>query len=139
MKYFLDSNIIIYFIKGKFRKIGEKLEEHEKDIVIPSVVLAELEYGARNSNDYEKTISVYKPFLDLYPTAVFDKKSSVEYGKLRKILSSTGVIIGPNDMMIAATVLANGGTLITHNVGEFSRVEGLLIEDWTIGHLQKLG
>ena len=64
---------------------------------------------------------------------------SVEYGKLRKILSSTGVIIGPNDMMIAAIVLANGGTLITHNVGEFSRVEGLLIEDWTIGHLQKLG
>jgi len=84
VKYFLDSNIIIYFIKGTFRKIGEKLEEHEKDIVIPSVVLAELEYGARNSNDYEKTISVYKPFLDLYPTAVFDKKSSVEYGKLRK-------------------------------------------------------
>ena len=36
MKYFLDSNIIIYFIKGTFRKIGEKLEEHEKDIVIPS-------------------------------------------------------------------------------------------------------
>ena len=131
MKYFLDSNIIIYFIKGKFRTIGEMLEAHDRDIVIPSVVLAELEYGARNSNDYEKTISVYKPFLDLYPTAVFDKKSSVEYGKLRKILSSNGVIIGPNDMMIAAAVLANGGTLITHNVGEFSRVEGLLIEDWT--------
>ena len=114
MKYFLDSNIIIYFIKGKFRTIGEMLEAHDRDIVIPSVVLAELEYGARNSNDYEKTISVYKPFLDLYPTAVFDKKSSVEYGKLRKILSSNGVIIGPNDMMIAATVLANGGTLINN-------------------------
>ncbi|WP_432894889.1 type II toxin-antitoxin system VapC family toxin [Treponema socranskii] len=70
-------------------------------------------------------------FFDLYPTAVFDKKSSVEYGKLRKILSSNGIIIGPNDMMIAATVLANDGTLITHNVEEFSRVEGLLIEDWT--------
>ena len=132
MKYFLDSNIVIYFIKGKFRKIGEKVEKYERDILIPSVVLAELEYGARNSNDYKKTISVYKPFLDLYPTAVFDKKSSVEYGKLRKILSSNGVVIGPNDMMIAAIVLANGGTLITHNVGEFSRVKSLLIEDWTI-------
>jgi len=132
VKYFLDSNIVIYFIKGKFRKIGEKLEKYERDILIPSVVLAELEYGARNSNDYKKTISVYKPFLDLYPTAVFDKKSSVEYGKLRKILSSNGVVIGPNDMMIAAIVLANGGTLITHNVGEFSRVKSLLIEDWTI-------
>ena len=132
MKYFLDSNIVIYFIKGKFRKIGEKLEKYERDILIPSVVLAELEYGARNSNDYKKTISVYKPFLDLYPTAVFDKKSSVEYGKLRKILSSNGVVIGPNGMMIAAIVLANGGTLITHNVGEFSRVKSLLIEDWTI-------
>ena len=131
MKYFLDSNIVIYFIKGKFRKIGEKLEEHERDIVIPSIVLAELEYGARNSSDYEKTISVYKAFFDLYPTAVFDKKSSVEYGKLRKILSANGIVIGPNDMMIAATVLANDGTLITHNVEEFSRVEGLLIEDWT--------
>jgi len=132
VKYFLDSNIVIYFIKGKFRKIGEKLEKYERDILIPSVVLAELEYGARNSNDYKKTISVYKPFLDLYPTAVFDKKSSVEYGKLRKILSSNGVVIGPNGMMIAAIVLANGGTLITHNVGEFSRVKSLLIEDWTI-------
>ena len=46
-------------------------------------------------------------------------------------LNTAGTPIGGNDMLIAATVIANDGILVTHNVGEFSRIEGLVIEDWT--------
>ena len=60
----------------------------------------------------------------------FDDRSAVEYGVIRKRLESQGQVIGPNDMLIAAISLANDLTLVTHNVGEFSRVPGLRIEDW---------
>ena len=50
---------------------------------------------------------------------------------LRTDLEKKGNIIGPNDLIIAATTLAHGATLITHNIGEFERIDDLLVEDWT--------
>jgi len=60
----------------------------------------------------------------------FCDKSTVYYSKIRKDLEERGKIIGPNDLIIAATVLANGGIVITHNTKEFKGVKGLQIQDW---------
>jgi tRNA(fMet)-specific endonuclease VapC len=60
----------------------------------------------------------------------FDDRAAEEYGKARVHLSSTGTLIGPNDLIIVTTALAHGCTLVTHNIQEFSRVSGLLLEDW---------
>ena len=65
-----------------------------------------------------------------FPTLPFDEKAAEEYAKLRAHLASVGLLIGPNDLMIAAVALANQMTLVTHNTAEFSRVPGLLLEDW---------
>jgi tRNA(fMet)-specific endonuclease VapC len=62
----------------------------------------------------------------------FDDRAAEEYGKTRAHLSSMGTLIGPNDLIIAATALAHGCTLVSHNTREFSRVPGLLLEDWEI-------
>jgi predicted nucleic acid-binding protein len=60
----------------------------------------------------------------------FDDRAAETYGYLRTDLEKQGKLIGPYDLFIASISLANGATLITHNTTEFSRVSGLIIEDW---------
>lgn len=132
MKYFLDTNIISYIIKGKYPKIIDHLKKvPAQSIVIPSIVKAELEFGARNSGNYEKIIIPYMQFLEPFDIKDFDNDSAYFYGQIRQELTEKGTLVGPNDLCIAAIVLANNGTLITHNTKEFSRIEDLRIEDWT--------
>ena len=133
MKYFLDTNIIIYFIKGQFPAIKEHFRGTPmQSIVIPSVVIAEIEYGARKSINYEKTISIYKKFTDNFIKVPFTLEAAIAYGKIRSDLERQGQPIGANDLFIASTVLSEGGILVTHNLREFSRIRGLKLEDWTI-------
>lgn len=62
----------------------------------------------------------------------FDDQSAVIYGQIRPQLAAPGTPIDPNDLLIASIALANNLILVTHNTREFSRVEGLRLEDWEI-------
>ena len=129
--YYLDSNVVIDVIRGKFPKLIEHFKSHDiEEIKIPSIVIAELEFGAQHSDDYEKRRNQYIQIIKPYEILPFTQKEAVAYGKIREQLAKDGKIIGPNDLLIAATALANGATIVTHNIDEFSRVEGLNIEDW---------
>lgn len=133
MKYYLDTNIIIYAINNKFPEIKDHFcNIPAQSIVIPSIVMAEIEYGAKKSYDYEKTINTYRRFTDAFEKAEFSEKSAREYGAVRSYLEKAGTPIGSNDLLIAAIVKAEKGILVTHNVSEFERVPDLQIEDWTI-------
>lgn len=131
MKYYLDTNIIIYFINGKYSSIIDKIKKiPSQSIVIPSIVLAEIEYGAKKSVDYNKTITKYRQFINVFSIEQFDMHAAQEYGMIRSSLEKAGNLIGPNDMLIASIVKANDGILVTNNVREFERIEGLHIENW---------
>lgn len=69
-------------------------------------------------------------FLAPFACVSFDSRCSVEYARIRTHLELGGQKIGPNDLMIAATALANGATLVTMNTREFKRVPGLTLECW---------
>ena len=131
--YYLDTNIISYALKGSFPAVEQHFRRvPAPSIVIPSIVLAELEYGARKSANYDKTISEIRKFTDVFQTAPFSAAEAKAYGEIRASVERAGTPIGPNDLIVAATCKANNGILVTHNVSEFSRVPGLLIEDWTV-------
>ena len=133
MKYLLDTNIIAYYLKGEFPAISKHFETVRADeICIPSIVIAEIEYGAQKSKDYEKTISVYRSFTRNFKCLGFDDKETASYGLIRRQLEKEGTPIGPNDLVIAATAIANDMILVTHNIREFSRIKGLKVEDWTV-------
>jgi len=133
MKYFLDTNTIIYFIKGLYPALNAKLRQTpSQSVFIPSIVVSEIEYGARKSTDYEKTIEIYRKFIEAFRVVPFDDNMSIAYGQIRAVLEKRGEIIGPNDLIIAATALSMKGTLVTRNKSEFSRVDGLTVEDWTL-------
>ena len=131
MKFFLDTNICIYFLKGKNKKLCETLmSKHPDDIKIPSIVKAELLYGVCKSKQKVENEEIVRKFLLPYEIVSFGSVESEEYAKLRSRLEFEGKIIGPNDLIIASTVLAHDGQLITNNEREFNRIELLSVENW---------
>jgi tRNA(fMet)-specific endonuclease VapC len=129
--YYLDTNTCIYFLKGKFPSILEELKRKSpKEVKIASLVAAELLYGVEKSARNKENAIIYREFLRPFEIVPFDDRSAIEYAKLRFVLEKKGRSIGPNDLIIAATVLARKGTLVTHNIKEFKQVPGLALEDW---------
>ena len=132
MNCFLDTNICIYYLKNSSQKLNERLQNFPvHSIKIPSIVAAELLYGAEKSAKREYNLQLIKSFLSIFDIISFDEKAAAYYAVIRTDLERKGKIIGNNDIIIAATVITGNGILITHNVDEFSRVVNLKMEDWT--------
>jgi tRNA(fMet)-specific endonuclease VapC len=132
MNYFLDSNIIIELLNGRNLKSLEMIKATPRSrIKIPSAVFGELLISAYKKQNVERSLENLRKFTDPFEIVPFDGDAAMAYGKIRAGLKMKGSTIGPNDMMIAATVLSRGGILVTNNTREFGRVEGLQTEDWT--------
>jgi tRNA(fMet)-specific endonuclease VapC len=108
------------------------MQRSPADIALCSVVKAELLFGAQRSEFKENNLQLLQKLFAPLLSFEFDDKAAEHYAQIRADLTSQGNLIGANDLMIAAIARANNSTLITHNTGEFSRVKGLLIEDWEI-------
>jgi tRNA(fMet)-specific endonuclease VapC len=131
MKYFIDTNICIYFLKGYSKSIQTKfLKLHPSDIKIPSIVKAELLYGVEKSLMKKENYKLLNNFLFPFEITPFDSSAAESYAKLRHTLEINGNDIGPNDLIIASIVLANQGTLVTNNIKEFARVKKLKVVNW---------
>jgi len=131
MKYFLDTNICIYYLKGMYPGIVKNLlSKNPEDIKISAIVKAELLYGAEKSQTREKTKEKIYEFLLPFEIVGFNDEATEIYGKTREYLEKKGLIIGPNDLILASTVIGYNGTLITNNIKEFKRIKELKIENW---------
>ncbi|MBQ9062823.1 MAG: type II toxin-antitoxin system VapC family toxin [Eubacterium sp.] len=130
--YLLDTNICIYAINGKYPALkNHLLEIHPDEIAISAITVGELEYGAAKSRWGERTRRIMHAFLANYRILPFTERDAVLFGQLRALLSSAGTPIGAYDIMIAAQGLAGNYHVVTHNTGEFTRIPGLVLEDWT--------
>ncbi|MBF0500185.1 MAG: type II toxin-antitoxin system VapC family toxin [Candidatus Riflebacteria bacterium] len=129
--FFLDTNTCIYFLKGTYRSILEEFNKRKpEEIKIPAMVKAELLLGVEKSQRKEENILIFNRFIEPFEIVGFNDNAAVLYAKIRASLEKKGKVIGPNDLIIAATVMAQKGILITHNVKEFKQISGLLLEDW---------
>ena len=133
MKYMLDTNICIYLIKKKPDSILSRLKAViSEGVSISTITLAELEHGVALSVYPEKNADALTQFLSIIDILPFDARAASQYGLIRADLQRKGMLIGQMDMLIAAHAMTNGYTVVTNNVREFARVDGLFIEDWTI-------
>ena len=128
--YILDTNTLIHFFKGISRVAEGLLSKAPKDIGIPSIVLFEIFLGIEKSTSPEKRKKQLEQLISVVNILPFGDNEAWHAAKIRAMLEKQGHPIGPYDVLIAATALSNNGILITHNVKEFSRVDGLRIEDW---------
>ncbi len=131
MKYMLDTNICVYLIKKKPENVLIKLHSSMGDgVAISAITLAELMHGVEASAYPEKNALALHQFLSIVDILPFEDEAAAEYGKICAALRRQGTPIGPMDMLIAAHAKARGLIIVTNNVREFQRVDGLELENW---------
>ena len=130
LTYLLDTNILSDLVRNPQGEVAAQITKTGEDSVCTSIVVAaELRYGATKSNSAKlaERIDMILSALEILP---LETPADHQYAAIRHHLTRQGTPIGPNDLLIAAHALANNLTVVTANVGEFSRVPGLKVENW---------
>ena len=128
MKFLLDANAVIALLNGHPAMNNRIRIEHPSDIGLPAIVAHELYYGAFKSERQDRNVGLVDALQ--FEVLTFDQEDARQAGAIRDELAKQGRPIGPYDILIAGQAKARGLTLVTHNVAEFNRVTGLVIEDW---------
>ena len=130
--YLLDTNACIRILNQSSKNLVERFRRQEPSaICLSSTVKAELLLGARHSSRVAENLDLLRRFFAPFLSIPFDDLCADHYGMIRASLADAGTPIGPNDLLIAATARAHDLTLVTSHTGEFSRVAGLRLEDWS--------
>ncbi|SCA56315.1 tRNA(fMet)-specific endonuclease VapC [Candidatus Terasakiella magnetica] len=131
LRYMLDTNICIFVIKNRPQHMRAVFNEQAHHMCVSSITIAELMYGAEKSQQKEKNIRVVEDFAARLDIVDFDEEAATHYGEIRSTLEKKGTPIGPYDLMLAGHARSKGLVMVTNNMREFSRVEGLRLEDWS--------
>jgi tRNA(fMet)-specific endonuclease VapC len=126
----LDTNTLIHYIKGRQPVVSRLQASSQRELAIPSVVAYEILFGTLKAGSSSRRAVVAK-LLAALRQIPFDAEAAQEAAKVRFELESSGLVIGPLDLLIAGTALSRGATLVTNNTREFSRVRGLRLSDWS--------
>lgn len=129
-KFLLDTNICIYFLKGKYNLITKIEDIGEKNCFISEITVAELKYGAEKSEKIIENTKMVDLFISKF-TIIPIYTSLNLYAKEKAKLSKAGTIIDDFDLLIASTAISNNLILVTNNVKHFSRLKKLSINNWT--------
>lgn len=125
----LDTNTVIYYFKGVGGVAERLLATPPRDVSLPSIVVYELERGVLKSESAKRREQL-ATFLDAVTILPLGRAEAGAATRVSGALERRGLPIGPLDVLIAGTALAHGATLVTRNLREFSRVEGLELANW---------
>ncbi|GGA92208.1 ribonuclease VapC [Brucella endophytica] len=133
ISHLLDTNAVISFTGRKSDALVRRvLGKAKGSIGLSSVVAFELYFGALKSARIEYNLETVRLILADFPILDFDQNDAFVAGEIRAALAAKGTPIGPYDLLIAGQAKARGLTLVTNNTREFSRVENLQLEDWSL-------
>lgn len=132
ISHLLDTNAVIALIGRRSDKLANRvLQNAEGTIGLPSIVAHELYFGAQKSAKVQHNLETLHLLFSDLPILDFDQRDAFVAGEIRAALAVKGTPIGPYDVLIAGQAKARGLMLVTNNLGEFSRVDGLRVEDWS--------
>jgi tRNA(fMet)-specific endonuclease VapC len=133
--YLLDTDTCIGWLRQNQPQIVARIQaQAQTDIVLCSVVVAELLFGVERSDPAHRANNGMRvdQLRQQFTSLPFDDDAAVQYGRIRADLARRGLLIGGNDLLIAAIAVTRGCTLVTHNTAELSRVAGLPSVDWQV-------
>ncbi len=126
----LDSDTCIRVLRDRSKHIGERFKAEVDRLSISTVVLHELHHGALKSERPNLHLQKLEVFCSHLSVCDFDEAAATHAADIKFDLGRKGNLIGPNDLLIAGHARSLGLKLITGNLREFSRVDGLRCEDW---------
>jgi tRNA(fMet)-specific endonuclease VapC len=126
----LDTNLCIRVLRDRPQAIRKRFNDCQDSLCISTIVLTELMHGAAKSNRPEHNRTEVEKFAGRLVVLNFDEAAADHAADIRAILERKGATIGGYDTLIAGHARSQGLTVITGNLGEFSRVDGLRCEDW---------
>ena len=130
LRYMLDTNLCIRVLRDRPASARRRFNENSEGLCISTVVLTELLHGAAKSArpvENRRAVEDFAARLDVLP---FDEAAADHAADIRADLERKGAVIGAYDLLIAGHARSKGLAMITGNLGEFRRVEGLRCEDW---------
>lgn len=132
ISHLLDTNAVITLIGRRSNTlISRVLGSVPGTIGLSSIVAHELYFGAHKSAKIEHNLETLRLLLADFPVLDFDQRDAYVAGDIRAALAAKGTPIGPYDALIAGQARARDLVVVTNNTGEFARVDGLRVEDWT--------
>jgi tRNA(fMet)-specific endonuclease VapC len=133
--FMLDTNVVIALVGGRPSLMRERFRaaqvQGETAFAISAIVMSELQFGNAKSLRQKENTDRLRVFLSgTIDVLAFDDEDATIAGQIRARLQADGTPIGPYDVLIAGHALRHGATLVTANVREFARVDGLKLENW---------
>ena len=130
LRYMLDTNTCVRAIRADATStLAGRFNRHAEQICISSIVLAELYYGAENSQHVAQNLGQIEQFTARLQSILdFGPEAAADFGRIKAALRKTP--IGPLDTLIAAHARSRSLIVVSGNLGEFGRVPGLVVEDW---------
>jgi tRNA(fMet)-specific endonuclease VapC len=126
----LDTNVIGYLARGTSVNLKNRIYQEAPDnLVLNSIVYAEIEYGLKKRNAHEIAKKVHA-FIDKIQIVNFDINAANVYAQIRATLEESGTPLDNMDLLIAACAISSGATLVSHNIKHYSKIKGLKVEDW---------
>jgi len=132
IKYFLDSNIVIYVMKRRPIELLETFNQNASRMAISAITMSDLHHGAEKSVRVTQNQEVIEDFASRLEVLPYTEKASQHYGSIRSVLEKSGLVIGVNDLHIAAHARSEGLVLVTNNVRKFERIPALAVENWVL-------
>ena len=131
-RYFLDTNICVYALHRRMPQVLQRMAHaSQDDLVISTLVAAELAGGVMSSTRVVENRRALDAFLSTMTIEGWGMDAVWHYGEQAARLRRAGTPIGTIDLLLGCQALADDdAVLVTHNVREFERIEGLRIEDW---------
>lgn len=130
LTFMLDTNIAIHVIKQRPIAALNKFNQYAARICVSSITVAELYFGAENSQNMAKNLVQVDDFLSRLVILDYDSQAASHYGNIYADLTKKGNVISENDMHIAGHARSRGLILVSNNLREFERVEGLRLDNW---------
>ena len=128
-KYLLDTNICVYFLKGLFN-LDIKIEKADvENCFISEITVAELKFGAENSENREKNRKTIDEFVNGFTVIPIFNSLDI-YAREKARLRKKGAPLDDFDLLIGATAISNNLILVTRNISDFERLKGIEIENW---------
>lgn len=128
----LDSDVCIEILRGNVEVIAKR-QTVDDDVTTTWITAAELAFGAENSMNPERNVTLVTEFLATLPVVGLNLPAALEFGRRKTRLERAGRRVADADLLIAAIALAHGASVVTGNRKHYERFEGLRTEDWIRG------